>query len=65
MISPFLLRHYNAIMHGNVGIHAFSNEIAISRPISEKLGAEIGDMIQVNSADNTKEYLVVGITQHI
>ena len=43
----------------------YDNEIAISRPISEKLGAEIGDMIQVNSADNTKEYLVVGITQHI
>jgi len=40
------------------------NEIAITSIVLDELGAKIGDTISINYNDITREFLVVGITQH-
>jgi putative ABC transport system permease protein len=40
------------------------NEISISKLVKEELGSDIGDTIKVEYNNQSKEYLVVGITQH-
>lgn len=42
----------------------YDNEILLSRPICEDLGAGIGDVVKVVSGDVSAEYLIVGISQH-
>lgn len=40
-----------------------SDEIAISNVVSEKIGAKIGDSVQVKTGDITKNYIVTAINQ--
>ena len=43
----------------------YDNEIVLSRPICEDLGAEVGDTVKVTNGEVSEEYLIVGMTQHI
>lgn len=43
----------------------YDNEIVLSSPICESLGAEVGDTVTVTSNEQSGEYLIVGMTQHI
>jgi len=40
------------------------NEIAITSIVLDELGSKIGDTISINYNDITREFLVVGVTQH-
>lgn len=43
----------------------YDNEIVLSSPICKSLGAEVGDTVTVTSNEQSGEYLIVGMTQHI
>lgn len=51
------------IIQGRMPKHA--NEITTTVLVLDELGAKIGDTVLVEYNDSSKEYLVVGITQHI
>lgn len=53
----------STIIEGRYPRH--DNEMAISRPNQKKLGVEIGSIVTVKANEETFEYMIVGITQHI
>lgn len=61
--NNFELLETNTIVKGRYPRH--DNEIAVTGLISNKLQAEIGDVITVKGKDNKEEFIIVGITQQI
>jgi putative ABC transport system permease protein len=53
----------STIIEGRYPKH--DNEVVLSTVNQKKLGAEIGDVISINSNDSSYNYMVVGISQHI
>lgn len=53
----------STIIEGRYPKH--DNEMAISRLNQKKLGVEIGSIVKVKSNEETFEFMIVGITQHI
>ncbi|MDD5934462.1 MAG: ABC transporter permease [Clostridiales bacterium] len=61
--NDFDLLELNNVYRGRYPIH--ENEIVISSVVSKALGATIGDAVTIVYGDNTCDYLVVGLSQHV
>lgn len=61
--KDFNVLQVKTLIRGRMPEH--DNEISMTKLILNEIGAQIGDTVSVKYKDVTKEYLVVGITQHI